>query len=65
MGFGIINEIIPEPLGGAHRDPKALSKNIKDVVVKAIEKLKKKPASRLLEDRYKKIRKIGSVLEKE
>lgn len=63
MKFEIINEIIPEPLGGAHRDPRATAKSVKEAVLKSIEELKKKPLSRLIEDRYRKIRKMGSITE--
>src|SRR5208337_1392912 len=59
--FKIIDDIIPEPPGGAHRDPEATAKKITEYIVKALDSLKSKPIIKLLEDRYKKIRKIGSL----
>jgi len=59
--FKIIDDIIPEPLGGAHRDPEAMAKKITEYIVKSLEALKSKPSGKLIEDRYKRIRKIGSI----
>jgi acetyl-CoA carboxylase carboxyl transferase subunit alpha len=63
LGFNIVNEIIPEPPGGAHRDPKATAKSIKETVFQAIEELKAKPPGKLIEERYRRLRKFGSFLE--
>ncbi len=59
-GFKIIDDIIPEPLGGAHRDPEGVAKRISEYILKTFETLQGKPAAKLVEDRYKKIKKIGS-----
>ncbi|MGD0282539.1 MAG: acetyl-CoA carboxylase carboxyltransferase subunit alpha [Dissulfurispiraceae bacterium] len=59
--FKIIDDVIPEPLGGAHRDPEAMAKKIAEYIVKSLEALKSKPAGKLVEERYKRIRKIGSL----
>ncbi len=59
--FKIIDDIIPEPLGGAHRDPETMAKRISECIVKSLEALDAKPIGRLLEERYKKIRKIGNL----
>lgn len=61
-GFKIIDDIIPEPLGGAHREPEVMAKTIKEYILKAMEPLKTKNPAKLVEDRYKKIRKIGSIV---
>ncbi|MCX8034001.1 MAG: acetyl-CoA carboxylase carboxyltransferase subunit alpha [Thermodesulfovibrio sp.] len=58
--FNIIDEIIPEPLGGAHRDPQETAKKIKNVILNAFNDLKNKKAEELLRDRYNKIRQIGN-----
>ena len=58
----IIDDIIPEPLGGAHRDPEAVAKKITDVIVKSVEALRGKTTAKLLEERYKKLKKIGSFV---
>jgi acetyl-CoA carboxylase carboxyl transferase subunit alpha len=59
-GFKIIDDIIHEPLGGAHRDPEGVAKRISEYILKTLETLQGKPAAKLVEDRYKKIKKIGS-----
>lgn len=63
LEFKIINDIIPEPLGGAHRDPKAASKGIEQAVLQAIEELRAKPAGKLIEERYKRLRRMGKFTE--
>ncbi len=55
----IIDDIIPEPLGGAHREPEVMAKSIAEYIFKAIENLQTKSPSKLIEERYKKIMKIG------
>lgn len=59
----IIDEIIPEPLGGIQRDPDFTFKILKTKIEKAICKLKKQPVAQLLENRYSKYRRMGSILE--
>ncbi|MBF0557771.1 MAG: acetyl-CoA carboxylase carboxyltransferase subunit alpha [Nitrospirae bacterium] len=59
--FKIIDDVIPEPLGGAHREPEATSRKITEYIVKSLEALKSKPIGKLVEERYKKLRKIGSL----
>ncbi|NWF52011.1 MAG: acetyl-CoA carboxylase carboxyltransferase subunit alpha [Nitrospirae bacterium] len=63
LSFNIIDDIIPEPLGGAHRDPEGTAGKISDFILKAFEELKTKTPSKLVEERYKRLRKIGSFLE--
>lgn len=60
IGFKIIDDIIPEPLGGAQRDPEAVAKNILEIILKATEELSAKTAGKLTEERYKRLRRIGS-----
>ncbi len=62
--FGIVDEIIPEPLGGAHRNPAEISANLKTVLVKHLKKLSSLSQEALLEARYKKYRAIGEFTEK-
>jgi acetyl-CoA carboxylase carboxyl transferase subunit alpha len=61
----IVDEIIPEPVGGAHRDPIATASNIKDFLIKTLEELKKIDINTLLDKRYKKYRKMGVFIEKQ
>lgn len=55
----LIDAMIREPLGGAHRDFEQTAENIRTVVSEALEELKKFSKKELLEERYKKFRRIG------
>jgi len=59
LNYKIIDGIIPEPLGGAHRDIKAVASSIEQTIKTALDELSQKPINRLIEERYKKFRKIG------
>ncbi len=63
MNFKVIDGIIPEPLGGAHRDPDVMAKTITEFLLTALEELKHKTPRKLVDERYKKFRKMGSFLE--
>lgn len=60
LKFKIIDDIISEPLGGAHRNPEAVAKSIKTIITKSLEELSAKTSGKLIEERYKRLRKIGS-----
>lgn len=62
--MGVVEEVIKEPLGGAHRDPETCAKNIKTAIKKYLQQLLSLSKEELLEERYKKFRKIG-VFEEE
>ena len=59
LNLGIIDEIIEEPLGGAHHDPAVVYQNIKIYISSQWNVLKKIPLSVLVEQRYQKFRKMG------
>jgi acetyl-CoA carboxylase carboxyl transferase subunit alpha len=59
LGMGIIDEIIPEPLGGAHRDPERMASFVKEQVLKDIKELRSLEKEELLRLRYDKFRRIG------
>ncbi|MDA8105836.1 MAG: acetyl-CoA carboxylase carboxyltransferase subunit alpha [Nitrospiraceae bacterium] len=61
LKFKIIDDIIAEPVGGAHRDVEQAAKNIGDKIVVALEELIQKTPARLVEERYKRLRKIGGL----
>ncbi len=61
--FGIVDEVIPEPVGGAHTDPALQTKTAKSYIEKQIEQLSKLNKTQLVEDRYNKFRKLGEFLE--
>jgi len=59
--FGIVDEVIPEPIGGAHRDAAGTIASVLTTVDAALERLKDTPIDLLLDRRYAKFRRIGSV----
>lgn len=59
LKLGVIDEIVPEPQGGAHRDYQATAVNLKKTLVKALQELSKLSSDELLSERYNKFRKIG------
>ena len=60
LGMGIIDEVIPEPMGGAHRDAHEMSETLKAGLKKQLKQLGGHDKEKLLEMRYQKFRKIGS-----
>jgi acetyl-CoA carboxylase carboxyl transferase subunit alpha len=61
--LGIIDGIIPEPLGGAHNDHLTAALSLKDAVLAAIDELAKIPSAKLLDQRYAKFRALGQFTE--
>ena len=61
--LGVIDEIIEEPLGGAHRNISKAAKNLKMAVIREFKKLDKLSVEELLEKRYEKFRKMGEFFE--
>ena len=59
--LGVIEHIIDEPLGGAHRNPYEAMHNMEDFLVKSIRELKRVKIETLLEDRYRNLRRIGEM----
>lgn len=57
--LGIIDGVIKEPLGGAHRDPQEMTENIKTVIKRDLGELSEKDTGKLILERYKKFRKMG------
>ena len=57
--FGVIDEIVKEPLGGAHRDAKEMSKTLGEVILRHLNELQAMPADELIKKRYDKFRKLG------
>jgi len=61
--FGLTDSIVPEPLGGAHRDiPKAME-NVKAAIKRELDKLTQQPIDILLDVRYQKLMSYGQVTE--
>lgn len=59
LGFGIIDEVINEPLGGAHRDHREAASNVKSYLLRSLRELQAIPRDRLIDLRYEKFRRIG------
>ncbi len=59
LELNIIDKVIEEPLGGAHKDVDLVSSNIKNYIVKELTELLKLDSNTLLDMRYQRIRKIG------
>ncbi len=59
LEFGIIDQILPEPLGGAHRDPAAAAATIKGAILDHLAALAALPPQELLSRRYAKFRAMG------
>jgi acetyl-CoA carboxylase carboxyl transferase subunit alpha len=63
LKLGVIDAVIPEPLGGAHRDPHTAGHNLEQFVSRTLRDLKRSKISNLLERRYEKFRQQGVVIE--
>ncbi|MBX9660575.1 MAG: acetyl-CoA carboxylase carboxyltransferase subunit alpha [Nitrospiraceae bacterium] len=61
MGLGVIDEIVPEPLGGAHREPKAVCDRVAKALTNQLFQLLDLPHNELLNQRDLKFRKMGAV----
>jgi acetyl-CoA carboxylase carboxyl transferase subunit alpha len=62
--LGLIDQIIPEPLGGAHRDIDVMAESIKSSLLKTLGLLKKKSPDELIEGRYKRLMSYGQYTER-
>ena len=61
--LGVIDDVIGEPLGGAHRDPHQMASRLKMYLMKSLRELVGLPTEDLLNARYNKFRKMGRFLE--
>jgi acetyl-CoA carboxylase carboxyl transferase subunit alpha len=59
LGFGVIEEIIDEPVGGAHRDPNLAASRLKHYLRNQLKELAKIPVEQLVDKRYERFRKLG------
>ena len=65
LQLGIVDDVLEEPLGGAHRRPKEMGDILKAYLVRSLDAAMAQPLDRLLERRYEKHRRIGYFLESE
>lgn len=63
--LGLINQVIPEPLGGAHRNPEEAAKYIGDALSSNLKELQAMDLDELLEQRYQRIMSLGRFAEEE
>lgn len=63
MELGIADEIIPEPLGGAHRNPEETYVNVGQVLERRVNELVRMDKEELLDKRYAKFRQMGRFVE--
>jgi acetyl-CoA carboxylase carboxyl transferase subunit alpha len=63
LKLGVIDDIIPEPLGGAHSDSREMGNTLKSYLLRYLRELRNVPAEDLLEARYQKFRRMGFFVE--
>jgi acetyl-CoA carboxylase carboxyl transferase subunit alpha len=61
--LGVIDAVIEEPPGGAHRDPRQMASRVKNYLVRTLKELLAQPATTLVDARYGKFRAMGKFLE--
>src|SRR5436309_7371880 len=57
--LGVIDDVISEPLGGAHRDPRAMGVSLRNYLLRYLRELRDQSPEHLLESRYQKFRRMG------
>jgi acetyl-CoA carboxylase carboxyl transferase subunit alpha len=62
LEFGVIDDIIEEPLGGAHRDHHQMASRVKIYLIRALRELQKLSTDELIAQRYEKFRHMGKFL---
>jgi acetyl-CoA carboxylase carboxyl transferase subunit alpha len=61
--LGVIDEIVKEPLGGAHRNPQKVAEDLREAIGRHLSDLEKMDLDDLLKLRYEKFRKMGSFID--
>ena len=59
LGFKLIDEIVPEPLGGAHRDAAAITQTLRERLIANVERLSRTPLTQLLASRHQRLMQYG------
>ena len=57
--LGLIDTIVAEPVGGAHRDMDAIARSLKQELIKALDRLEGLPTDKMLESRYQRLMSYG------
>jgi len=63
LEFGVIDDIVPEPLGAAHRNPREMAVTLERRIGRYLRELRQLKVEELLERRYGKLRRVGRVVE--
>jgi len=63
LELGLIDKLVREPLGGAHRNPRSMAVRLKAVLLNQLDELEAMPLTDLLEQRYKRLRSYGAYQE--
>ena len=63
MQLGVVDDVIDEPLGGAHRDEYAMAARLKMYLIRTLRELLVQPIDQLIESRYQKFRRMGMYFE--
>jgi len=61
--FGLVDEVLPEPLGGAHRNPKGMAEVIRNAVLNSLDELTQLSTEQLLEKRQQRLASFGQFKE--
>jgi acetyl-CoA carboxylase carboxyl transferase subunit alpha len=61
--FGLVDEVLPEPLGAAHRNPAAIAEIVRNALLKHLEDLDRLDLDQLLEERYRRFAGFGDYKE--
>src|SRR5258707_14196704 len=61
--LGLIDKIVPEPLGGAHRDPQAAAQSLRKALAEALKQLQEKKPRELVEERLERLTSYGKFKE--
>ncbi len=62
LDLGVIDEVLPEPLGGAHRNGEGMARTLAESLARHLKDLQQIPMDQLLQKRYEKYRYMGRVL---
>jgi acetyl-CoA carboxylase carboxyl transferase subunit alpha len=60
LGLGLVDRVVPEPLGGAHRDPAAMATTLKQVLLEELAEIERLDPDALLDRRYQRLRAYGA-----
>ena len=60
LGLGLVDKVIREPIGGAHRNPTQMGKRLKAVLLNELDALEKVPVDMLMQQRYERLRSYGA-----